>query len=52
MLPCHIAEDGSSGSGWDFFEKTSMLNIEECEFKKCCKKYETKNKHCKKCPKK
>lgn len=25
--------------------------IQECVFKKCCKKYKKKGRHCKKCPK-
>lgn len=33
---------------WD--ERTLMTQ-EECVFKKCCKKYKKKGRHCKKCPK-
>ncbi|MCR9252629.1 MAG: hypothetical protein NXI20_19570 [bacterium] len=29
----------------------SMISSEECVFKKCCKKYKKKGRHCKKCPK-
>ena len=29
----------------------SLVNLDECVFKKCCKKYKKKGKkHCKKCP--
>ncbi len=36
----------------DFLDRRkSLLNTEECVFKKCCKKYKKKGKHCKKCPK-
>lgn len=31
--------------------KENMLSQQECVFKKCCKKYKKKGRHCKKCPK-
>jgi len=39
------------GCGFDPFEKRSITESEECVFKKCCKKYKKKGRHCKKCPK-
>jgi hypothetical protein len=30
----------------------SLMDSEDCVFKKCCKAYKKKGKHCKKCPKK
>tara|TARA_Y100001949_G_C15941710_1_gene310501 strand:+ start:236 stop:391 length:156 start_codon:yes stop_codon:yes gene_type:complete len=33
------------------FDKGSMMESTECVFKKCCKKYKKKGRHCKKCPK-
>lgn len=33
------------------FEGKSLMEGEECVFKKCCKKYKKKGRHCKKCPK-
>ncbi len=29
----------------------SLLENQDCVFKKCCEKYKKKKKHCKKCPK-
>ena len=33
------------------FHREGMICREECLFKKCCKKYKRKGKHCRKCPK-
>lgn len=34
------------------FRREGMLSLDECLFKKCCKKYKKKGKqHCRKCPK-
>jgi len=44
---CGTAVDWTS----DHSEK-GFVRLDECMFKKCCKKYKKKNKsHCKKCPK-
>ncbi|MFT5568921.1 MAG: hypothetical protein ACI9RP_000957 [Cyclobacteriaceae bacterium] len=31
--------------------KSMMCKEEQCDFKKCCKKYKKNGRHCKKCPK-
>lgn len=31
-------------------DREGIVSFEECIFKKCCKKYKKKGKHCKKCP--
>ncbi|MFY0607116.1 MAG: hypothetical protein JXR10_10390 [Cyclobacteriaceae bacterium] len=36
--------------GFDPLE-SKRERAEECVFKKCCKKYKKKGRHCKKCPK-
>ncbi len=36
--------------GFNPFSK-DLFSQEECVFKKCCKKFKKKGKHCKKCPK-
>ena len=33
------------------FHKDGFICLDECLFKKCCKKYKRKGKHCRKCPK-
>lgn len=35
----------------DLWFKSMMIHEESCVFKKCCKKYKKKGRHCKKCPK-
>ncbi len=35
----------------DWLDKPGMVCTDECCFKKCCKKYKKKGRHCKKCPK-
>lgn len=37
--------------GEDLDSKIYWETAEVCVFKKCCKKYKKKGKHCKKCPK-
>ena len=32
-------------------DNPGMVNRDECIFKKCCKKYKRKGRHCRKCPK-
>ncbi len=32
-------------------ERNMISSEEACVFKKCCKKYKKKGRHCKKCPK-
>ena len=44
-------ESGSEMSGRNPFF-LSLADNECCVFKKCCKAYKKKGKHCKKCPKK
>ncbi|RAJ95474.1 hypothetical protein LX87_03220 [Larkinella arboricola] len=34
------------------FDLNSFMGETECVFKKCCKKWKKKGKHCKKCPEK
>ncbi len=33
------------------FHREGMICRDECLFKKCCKKYKRKGRHCRKCPK-
>ena len=33
------------------WEDRTPMTQHECVFKKCCKKYKKKGRHCKKCPK-
>lgn len=42
-----------SGMAWNSeHSDKGFIRLDECMFKKCCKKYKKKNKsHCKKCPK-
>ncbi|MGB3851187.1 MAG: hypothetical protein WA958_14555 [Tunicatimonas sp.] len=35
----------------DLFDKGSLMFGNECQFKKCCKKYKKKGKYCRNCPK-
>lgn len=35
----------------DLSHKQNMMVAHDCVFKKCCKKYKRKGRHCKKCPK-
>lgn len=44
-----VEEDQLSFSPFD--KKDLAGSGEECVFKKCCKKYKKKGRHCKKCPK-
>ena len=47
----YILREGSEESrGCNPFER-DIISSEECVFKKCCKKYKKKGRHCKKCPK-
>ena len=32
-------------------DSQGMVKRDECIFKKCCKKYKKKGKHCRRCPK-
>jgi len=32
-------------------DQRHIIAVQSCDFKKCCKKYKKKGKHCKKCPK-
>ena len=32
-------------------DNQGMVKRDECIFKKCCKKYKRKGKHCRRCPK-
>ncbi len=40
--------DQEDSKPWD---ERGLMHQEECVFKKCCKKYKKKGRHCKKCPK-
>ena len=42
-------EEEHEEKGFSF--KSAMIPEESCVFKKCCKKFKKKGKHCKKCPK-
>lgn len=35
----------------ELFDKGGLVCLDECLFKKCCKKYKKKGKYCRKCPK-
>lgn len=43
--------EGGDQLSFDLFDKKDLAGSEECVFKKCCKKYKKKGRHCKKCPK-
>lgn len=48
LLPAELNGDAGH-AGW----QVRILSDQECcVFKKCCKAYKKKGKHCKKCPKK
>jgi hypothetical protein len=46
-----LNEMNSTTDSFDVWSK-SQFGADECVFKKCCKNYKKKGKHCKKCPKK
>ena len=47
----NVVEQLSEEENIDISFRVSILVQHECVFKKCCKKYKKKGKHCKKCPK-
>ena len=46
-----VSEAETDHNSLDPMDRENLMSGHECVFKKCCKKYKKKGRHCKKCPK-
>ncbi len=47
----YLMNESCEREGSTPWDERGLMPQQECVFKKCCKKYKKKGRHCKKCPK-